>query len=132
MTLSMGSLTKMDVILYLNLVLIDNASFLEDLVTPVSNSAEDIAIASEQAKLLVNVLRYIIIGTMGLYAIPIMVNLLLFCKGDVIIDIIFSAFSFMFFGSTYLNILNIYALCRIDDISWGTKGLDTGASGGAK
>ena len=128
----MGSLTKMDVILYLNLVLIDNASFLEDLVTPVSNSAEDIAIASEQAKLLVNVLRYIIIGTMGLYAIPIMVNLLLFCKGDVIIDIIFSAFSFMFFGSTYLNILNIYALCRIDDISWGTKGLDTGASGGAK
>ena len=128
----MGSLTKMDVILYLNLVLIDNANFLEDLVPPASNSAEDIAIASEQAKLLVNVLRYIIIGTMGLYAIPIMVNLLLFCKGDVIIDIIFSAFSFMFFGSTYLNILNIYALCRIDDISWGTKGLDTGASGGAK
>ena len=30
----------------------------------------------------------------------------------------------MFYGPTYLNILNIYALCRIDDISWGTKGLD--------
>lgn len=31
----------------------------------------------------------------------------------------------MFYGPTYLNILNIYALCRIDDISWGTKGLDS-------
>lgn len=69
---------------------------------------------------------------MGLYAIPILVNMMLFCRGDVLIDIIFSSFSFMFFGSTYLNILNIYALCRIDDISWGTKGLDTGVSGGAK
>ena len=33
-------------------------------------------------------------------------------------------FSFLFFSPTYLNILNIYSLCRIDDFSWGTKGLD--------
>lgn len=39
------------------------------------------------------------------------------------------AFSFLFYGPTYLNILNIYSLCRIDDISWGTKGLDSGAGG---
>jgi hypothetical protein len=32
------------------------------------------------------------------------------------------------YGWTRVNILNIYALCRIDDISWGTKGLDSGAS----
>lgn len=25
---------------------------------------------------------------------------------------------------TYLILLNTYAICRIDDISWGTKGLD--------
>lgn len=37
------------------------------------------------------------------------------------------SFSFLFFTPTYLNILNIYSLCRIDDISWGTKGLDTGS-----
>ena len=33
--------------------------------------------------------------------------------------------SFLFYSPTYLNILSVYALCRIDDISWGTKGLDT-------
>ena len=32
--------------------------------------------------------------------------------------------SFLFYTPTYLNILKIYSLCRIDDISWGTKGLD--------
>lgn len=37
------------------------------------------------------------------------------------------AFSFLFYTPTYLNILNIYSLCRIDDISWGTKGLDSGS-----
>ena len=34
----------------------------------------------------------------------------------------------MFYGPTYLNILNIYSICRIDDISWGTKGLDATVS----
>lgn len=37
----------------------------------------------------------------------------------------FSTISFLFYSPTYLNILSVYALCRIDDISWGTKGLDT-------
>ena len=31
--------------------------------------------------------------------------------------------SFIFYAPTYLNILSVYALCRIDDFSWGTKGL---------
>ena len=35
--------------------------------------------------------------------------------------------SFLFYTPTYLNILNVYSLCRIDDISWGTKGLDSGS-----
>jgi hypothetical protein len=39
-------------------------------------------------------------------------------------DVIFGALSFVFYTPTYLNILNTFALCRIDDISWGTKGLD--------
>lgn len=38
------------------------------------------------------------------------------------------SFSFLFYGPTYLNILNIYSLCRVDDISWGTKGLEAGSS----
>lgn len=39
-------------------------------------------------------------------------------------DVLFGVFSFIFYTPTYLNILNTFALCRIDDISWGTKGLD--------
>lgn len=35
----------------------------------------------------------------------------------------------MFYAPSYLNLLNIYALCRIDDISWGTKGLDASVGG---
>ena len=33
--------------------------------------------------------------------------------------------SFLFYTPTYLILLNTYSLCKIDDISWGTKGLDS-------
>jgi hypothetical protein len=46
----------------------------------------------------------------------------------VVCEILLGVFSFLFYGPTYLNILNIYSLSRIDDISWGTKGLDGGSS----
>jgi hypothetical protein len=39
------------------------------------------------------------------------------------------AISFIFYTPTYLIILSIYALCRMDDLSWGTKGLDGGKGG---
>jgi chitin synthase len=39
------------------------------------------------------------------------------------------AISFSFYTPTYLIILNVYALCRMDDLSWGTKGLDAGSGG---
>ena len=61
---------------------------------------------------------------MAIYVLPIMGFLLCFRRCDILVDIIFSTISFLFYGPTYLNILNIYALSRIDDISWGTKGLD--------
>lgn len=34
-------------------------------------------------------------------------------------------FSYFFFAPSYINLFFIYAFCRIDDLSWGTKGLDT-------
>jgi chitin synthase len=63
----------------------------------------------------------------GLYAIPVVV-FFLFGRVDYVIDILFSTISFLFYSPTYHNILNIYALCRIDDISWGTKGIDATVS----
>ena len=71
-------------------------------------------------------LRYVILGTFAVYVIPLVSYTILFRQCSFLVDIVFSTFSFVYYGSTYLNILNIYALCRIDDISWGTKGLDSG------
>ena len=65
---------------------------------------------------------------MGIYVLPILTYIIAFCKCNFLVDIVFSTFSFMFYGPTYLNILNIYSICRIDDISWGTKGLDATVS----
>lgn len=40
-------------------------------------------------------------------------------------QIVMSMFSYFFFAPSYVNLFFIYAFCRIDDLSWGTKGLDT-------
>ena len=40
-----------------------------------------------------------------------------------VVEIVMGTLSFIFYAPTYLNILSVYALCRIDDFSWGTKGL---------
>lgn len=33
-------------------------------------------------------------------------------------------FSYFFYAPSYVNLFLAYAFCRIDDLSWGTKGLD--------
>ena len=73
-------------------------------------------------------MRWITVGTTSIYILPIIIYIILFRKPSILFEIILGAFSFLFYGPTYLNILNIYSLCRIDDISWGTKGLDSGES----
>lgn len=76
----------------------------------------------------IDALRWILVGTTLIYIIPIFAYIFMFQKPNILWEIILGAFSFLFYGPTYLNILNIYSLCRIDDISWGTKGLDSGGS----
>ena len=77
-------------------------------------------------------MRWIIIAILALYIVPVITFLILFCRYSVITDLVLSALSFLFYSPTYLNILNIYALCRINDISWGTKGLDASSSKNAQ
>ena len=55
---------------------------------------------------------------------------LLYRRWNILIDILLSLFSLLFYLPTYLNIFNIYAICRIDDISWGTKGKESQDRGG--
>lgn len=73
-------------------------------------------------------MRWILIISTLVFSIPITLYTLLFKKLHIACEILLGAFSFLFYGPTYFNILNIYSLCRIDDISWGTKGLDATAS----
>lgn len=79
--------------------------------------------------MILGVIRYILLGIMSLYIIPILAYLICFCKTSILFELLLGVPSFIFYSPTYLNILNIYALCRIDDISWGTKGLDASTGG---
>lgn len=64
----------------------------------------------------------------GIYVVPVMLYSLLYSNMQPLAEIIKSSFSFIFYSPSYFVLLNIYALCRIDDISWGTKGLESGSS----
>ena len=35
-----------------------------------------------------------------------------------------SLLSYLYYSPTYINLIQIFAFARIDDLSWGTKGLD--------
>lgn len=77
-------------------------------------------------------MRWILISSTLIFCVPIMLYVFLYQKIHIACEIMMGAFSFLFYGPTYLNILNIYSLCRIDDISWGTKGLDSESNKNAK
>jgi chitin synthase len=56
--------------------------------------------------------------------LPVLLYGILFRKCQPIFEVVRDTFSFIFYTPSYIIILNVYAICRIDDISWGTKGLD--------
>ncbi|KRX05123.1 hypothetical protein PPERSA_06757 [Pseudocohnilembus persalinus] len=56
--------------------------------------------------------------TFGLYIFPVFFNL------DKATQLLTSLPHYLFFTPTYINTLIIYAFGRIDDLSWGTKGLE--------
>jgi hypothetical protein len=57
------------------------------------------------------------------FVVPITIFAAVFKRFNIVIEIVSGLFSLVFYCPAYLIILNIFALCRIDDISWGTKGL---------
>ena len=73
-------------------------------------------------------MRWMLVGSILIYILPISLFIFLFRKLNILCEIILGSLSFLFYGPTYLIILNIYSLCRIDDISWGTKGLDSSST----
>ena len=53
-----------------------------------------------------------------------MIIVLVACDLKKYFEIIISLPSYFFFVPSYIHLMFIYAFCRIDDLSWGTKGLD--------
>lgn len=80
---------------------------------------------SDIFKLLLLINRWTVVGIFGFYIVPLLVYGVLFRSAWPIVESMKGAFSYIFYSPTYFIILSFYALCRIDDISWGTKGLNS-------
>jgi chitin synthase len=78
---------------------------------------------TEAFKILLQINRWMVVGVFGIYIIPLTIYSVLFKSFRPLVEAMKGALSFVFYNPTYIIILNFYALCRIDDISWGTKGL---------
>ena len=76
--------------------------------------------------------KYLVVAVLASYTIPIFFFSLFFCRLSFAFEVLCGAISFLYYTPTYLNILSTFALCRIDDISWGTKGLDASSGGKTK
>jgi hypothetical protein len=66
-------------------------------------------------------LRALILFVIVGFALPIIWT----CSFRKSVEMLTSLFSYIYFSPTYVNTLQIFAFCRIDDLSWGTKGLDS-------
>lgn len=58
----------------------------------------------------------------ALHAVPVILYSIMYKKFQIFAEMLLGVASFVFYNPTYLITLNTYALCRMDDISWGTKG----------
>jgi chitin synthase len=72
-------------------------------------------------------MRWTLIGSIAIYVVPMFLYAALYNRGKIIIEVVLGCIAFIFYTPTYLIILNIYSMCRMDDISWGTKGIETTA-----
>lgn len=46
------------------------------------------------------------------------------------VEMLTSVLSYIYYSPTYVNLLQMFAFSRIDDLSWGTKGLDNDVGDG--
>lgn len=71
-------------------------------------------------------LRALIIFIMVGHALPILWTF----SFKKYVEMVTSVLSYIFYSPTYINLLQMFAFSRIDDLSWGTKGLDNDSSDG--
>ena len=66
-------------------------------------------------------LRLLIVLVILGHALPILLTF----SPKKYIECISSLPGYVFYIPTYINILQTFAFCRVDDLSWGTKGIDS-------
>jgi len=66
-----------------------------------------------------SLMRVLVILNAGFYLLIVLVN------PQTIKTIAFGVPHYLYYMPTYLHIMVVYAFCRIDDLSWGTKGAHT-------
>lgn len=71
-------------------------------------------------------LRALIIFVIAGHALPILWTF----SFKKYVEMITSVLSYIYYSPTYINLLQLFAFCRIDDLSWGTKGLDNDGGDG--
>jgi len=72
-------------------------------------------------------LRILIFVIVGIHCIPPLVFVLMKRRLKYAWEVLTSSLSYMFYAPAYLHVLMVFAYCRIDDLSWGTKGLTSSA-----
>ena len=63
---------------------------------------------------------YLLIGIVGAHFLIVLSAFDLYTYYEIVSCLL----SYFFFIPSYINMFFIYSFCRIDDLSWGTKGLD--------
>jgi chitin synthase len=89
-------------------------NFYQALFTPSSNLIVDDGIFTQQTFI------YLLIGIVGAHVIVVLSALNCYTYYEILVCML----SYFFYAPAYINLFFVYSFCRIDDLSWGTKGLD--------
>lgn len=65
-------------------------------------------------------------GLIACFLVPMLIYMFFYCKAKIFCDVALGSLSYIFYWPTYINILNIYSLCKIDELSWGVSGFNLG------
>lgn len=71
--------------------------------------------------MIAKLLRWAILSSVGVVILPIVTYTIFFRKFGILWDYIVGSLSFIFYSPTYVNILNIYSKCRVDDVVSGSN-----------
>ena len=112
----------------INIIFLDNGGVMNkkvQIINKIQDLQQNADISQYQVVVLYDptTLKALVAINILCYAIPVIIN-----PKKSAIDILFSTKDYLFYAPAYVHTLLIYAFCNIDDLSWGTKGLEAASS----